>query len=297
MITDFRLQVFKTVAERLSFTRAAEELYVSQPAVTKHVRELEKQVGGALFIRNRGRIALTERGELLLKYAREILASYRSMNEAFAETDVSFAGTLRIGASTTVSQYVLPECLARFKKLYPHIRIAVFNGNTEQIEAWVACGDVDIGVIEGDSTHPSLHYTLFRQDEIVLVTTAGNNRFRKDEIALSELVGLPLVLRENGSGTLSVVEHALSAKGIARNALQVEMQLGSTEGIKRYLYSADIFAFLSVAAVSDELASGRLRVVEIEGLRIDRSFRFAVLHGECSRLGTLFISFCCDRKR
>ena len=296
-MTDFRLQVFKTVAERLSFTRAAEELCISQPAVTKHIRELEKQIGGALFVRSSGRIALTEKGELLLKHAREILASYRSMSEAFAETDVSFAGTLRIGASTTVSQYVLPECLARFKKLYPRIRITVFNGNTEQIEAWVASGDVDLGVIEGDATHPSLHYTLFRRDEIVLVTTANNIRFPKEEIALSELVGLPLVLRENGSGTLSVVEHALSAKGIARNALQAEIRLGSTEGIKRYLYSAGIFAFLSIAAVSDELASGRLRVVEIEGVRIDRSFRFAVLHGECNRLGALFVSFCRDRNR
>ncbi len=296
MITDFRLQVFKTVAEHLSFTRAAEELYISQPAVTKHIRELEKQVGGALFIRDRGHITLTGKGELLLKHTQEILAAYRNMNEAFAETDISFTGTLRIGASTTISQYVLPKYLAQFRKQYPQIHITVFNGNTEQIENWTANGEIDLGIIEGDAKHPSLHYSIFLQDEIVLVTTVDHVLFRKDEISLSELPKLPLVLRENGSGTLAVVEHALASKGITRNMLQINIQLGSSEGIKRYLYSAGIFAFLSIAAISDELTSGRLRVIEIEGLRINRSFRFAVLHGECNRLGNLFISFCQNHK-
>lgn len=206
MITDFRLKVFRAVAERLSFTRAADELFVTQPAVTKHINELEKQLGVPLFVRRRNAVALTPQGELLLGYVRRLLALYAELNDAFAGDGETFGGELAVGASTTISQYVLPAILSRFKKRYPEVRLTLCNGNTELIERMVADEKLDFGVIEGNAGNPQLHYETFMEDELVLVTASSNRSLRQEEIAAADLKKLPLVIRETGSGTLDVVE-------------------------------------------------------------------------------------------
>lgn len=292
MLTDFRLQVFATVARRLSFTKAAAELHITQPAVTKHISELEKQLGCALFLRQGSRIALTEKGEELLRHALRILSLYRELNEAFPTDSASFCGTLRIGASTTISQYLLPPLLARFNRRYPLISITLLNGNSRQIEERLAAGELDFGLIEGDSVHPALRYELFAKDEIVLVTGTKNEAFRKEEVSLEELKQLPLLIREEGSGTLTVIDHALGKRGLSRRELTIRMQLGSSESIKRYLFRSDAFAFISVTAVADELANGKLRVIEVPQMEIHRTFRFVTRHGEHNRLAELFKQFC-----
>ena len=149
MITDFRLKVFKTVADRLSFTKAAAELLISQPAVTRHISELEKQLGVPLFDRCRGNVSLTAHGKLMLDYANRILAIYADLNDTFADDTGRPAGNIRIGASTTIAQYLLPGILASFRRRYPEIDVELANGNTEQIEELVAGGRIDIGMIEG----------------------------------------------------------------------------------------------------------------------------------------------------
>lgn len=292
MITDFRLKVFKTVAERLSFTKAAAELYISQPAVTKHINELEKQVGGQLFERHRGTVRLTPRGMLLLDYASRILDLYGSLNDAFADDGQMPSGVLRIGASTTIAQYVLPGMLASFRRRYPDVKVEMTNGNTESIEELVASGRIDIGMIEGKAAGHALHYELFMNDELVLVTSVSNSAFRDDEIALERLPSLPLVVRETGSGTLDVLQEALGRAGLSLQGMNVEMQLGSSESIKRYLYNSGAFAFISVQAVLDELAQNKLRIVDVKGLEIKRNFSFVSAHGNYGRLPKLFKQFC-----
>lgn len=158
MITDFRLKVFKTVADRLSFTKAAAELLISQPAVTRHISELEKQLGVPLFDRCRGNVSLTAHGKLMLDYANRILAIYADLNDTFADDAGRPAGNIRIGASTTIAQYLLPGILASFRRRYPEIDVELANGNTEQIEELVAGGRIDIGMIEGKATGHALHY-------------------------------------------------------------------------------------------------------------------------------------------
>ena len=177
MLTDFRLKVFKTVADRLSFTKAAAELLISQPAVTKQINELERLLGKPLFLRHGNRISLTDDGVRLLEYANRILALYGELRDAFVEEQGAFSGEIRLGASTTLSQYVLPGLLAKFRKLYPDVRVTLFNGNTEQIERQIADGKLDFGMIEGTASNPALHYELFMDDELVLVTSASNTSF------------------------------------------------------------------------------------------------------------------------
>ena len=272
MLTDFRLKVFKTVADRLSFTKAAAELLISQPAVTKQINELERLLGKPLFLRHGNRISLTDDGVRLLEYANRILALYGELRDAFVEEQGAFSGEIRLGASTTLSQYVLPGLLAKFRKLYPDVRVTLFNGNTEQIERQIADGKLDFGMIEGTASNPALHYELFMDDELVLVTSASNTSFTREEITAADLPALPLVIRENGSGTLDVLSRELSRHGLSLRQLHIEMQLGSTESIKHYLFYSDTFAFVSVQAVLDELAANRLRVVEVGDMELVRRF-------------------------
>lgn len=162
MLTDFRLKVFKTVADRLSFTKAAAELLISQPAVTKQINELERLLGRPLFLRHGNRISLTDDGVRLLGYTNRILALYGELRDAFLDEQGMLAGEIHLGASTTLSQYVLPGLLARFRKQYPDIRVTLFSGNTEQIERQIADGKLDFGVIEGTASNPALHYEIGR---------------------------------------------------------------------------------------------------------------------------------------
>lgn len=292
MLTDFRLKVFKTVADRLSFTKAAAELLISQPAVTKQINELERLLGKPLFLRHGNRISLTDDGVRLLEYANRILALYGELRDAFVEEQGAFSGEISLGASTTLSQYVLPGLLAKFRKRYSDVRVTLFNGNTEQIERQIADGKLDFGMIEGTASNPALHYELFMDDELVLVTSASNTSFTREEITAADLPALPLVIRENGSGTLDVLSRELSRHGLSLRQLHIEMQLGSTESIKHYLFYSDTFAFVSVQAVLDELAANRLRVVEVVDMELVRRFSFVTAHGQRSRLTDLFKQFC-----
>lgn len=292
MLTDFRLKVFKTVADRLSFTKAAAELLISQPAVTKQINELERLLGRPLFLRHGNRISLTDDGVRLLGYTNRILALYGELRDAFLDEQGMLAGEIHLGASTTLSQYVLPGLLARFRKQYPDIRVTLFSGNTEQIERQIADGKLDFGVIEGTASNPALHYEPFMDDELVLVTSTANLAFPDEEISAADLPKLPLLIRENGSGTLEVLSRELIRHGLSLRQLHIEMQLGSTESIKHYLFHSDMFAFVSVQAVLDELASNRLRVVEVSDMELIRRFSFVTAHGQRSRLTDLLKQFC-----
>lgn len=292
MISDFRLEVFAEVARRASFSRAAEVLHISQPAVTKHIKELEKQVGHPLFRRKGSTIRITQEGITLLEYAKAILLKYKELNNAFAEDITSYRGRLRLGASTTLAQYVLPVLLARFGRQYPNVQVELVSGNSEEIVRLCLDGSIDLGMVEGDKVHPSLQYQVFSEDELILVRSARSKFKIPPVISLERLRSLPLVVRETGSGTLSVLDHALQRNRLDRTMLSVKMQLGSTEGILRYLEAADCLAFVSACAVTSELEEGKLQPIRVEGLSLYRTFRFASLHGSGDVLSEIFRSFC-----
>lgn len=287
---DFRLKVFAVVARHLNFTKAAGELHISQPAISKHIQELESTYSVQLFERAGHRVSLTAAGEVFLKRTEEILESYRLLSLDMNLQSGRFSGVLRIGASTTISQYVIPQIVASFIGRFPDIRLTMFSGNSQEIEHELANHRIDLGLVESSSRHTGFRYGHVAKDELVLVTGAKNRV--KDEITIEELVNLPLVVRESGSGTLEVIEKALSERGVKSSQLNVLLQLGSTEGIKSFLAnSASAYAFISIAALTKELLAGTLKVVEIEGLTMPREFAFVALQGAQNELAEKFIRF------
>jgi len=288
---DFRLKVFYTVARRLSFTKAAEELFVTQPAVTKHIHEIESYYKIKLFERNCTKIRLTHAGGVLLQYTEQLFAVYRNMEFELNMLAQQHTGTLNIGASTTVAQYVLPQVLAAFHQKFKDIQVTLTTDNTGKIEQALQASHIALGIIEGRPNSNVLKYTEFIKDELVLVARAGHPLAKKGAIEPSDLVNIPLLLREPGSGTLEVITHALKPLGIKINQLKLEMQLDSTESMKQYLINADCMAFLSIHSVLKELTNKQFAVIDIRGLSIERFFYFIQPHGQAEGLPEVFMKF------
>ncbi|HWB24142.1 MAG TPA: LysR family transcriptional regulator [Chitinophagaceae bacterium] len=288
---DFRLQVFHTVARRLSFTKAAEELFITQPAVTKHIREIENYFKVPLFERNGSKISLTPAGETLLHYTGEIFTLYRNLEFDINALTQNHSGTLKIGASTTVAQYVLPAVLAGFHKKFPGIKVTLTTGNTGQTEIALQQKEIDLGIIEGRSKKAGLVYTRFIKDELVLVSAINNPLSAKQTIQPAALTKIPLLLREPGSGTLEVISHALKPFGITMADLQTEMQLDSTESIKNYLLHSGSMAFLSIHSILKELQQKEFCIMDVKGLAIERYFYFIQPHGHAEALPEMFMKY------
>jgi len=288
---NFRLKVFYTAAMRLSFSRASEELFISQPAVSKHINALETYFKAKLFIRRGSKISLTPEGKLLFVYAEEIFTLYRKLQFEMDQRTKQRHGDLRLGASTTIAQYVLPNILVKFHKQFPDVQINLINGNTHQIEAALLQKEIEIGVIEGHTKKTDLKYTPFMKDEIVLVTRKDHPLAKAGAIDLDTLKKIPLVIREFGSGTLQVIQHYLKSQHLSIADLNIEMQLGSTEGIKTYLRQTRCFAFLSLNSVLEELRRDELSIVEIPGPGMNRFFHFIIPHGSEEPLADMFMNF------
>lgn len=288
---DFRLKAFHSVATNLSFTKASKELYISQPAISKHIHELEVKYKTPLFDRSGNRIALTRAGELLLSHTQALLSAYRQMDFEMNLLTDNFSGELRLGASTTIAQYVLPPVLSSFIRKFPDIRVSLTNGNTRDIEQALRDGKITLGLVEGNTRQNIFHYVPFMKDELVVVTHTGSSFAGYDELTFEQLCSFPLVLRENGSGTLEVLESALAAHQVKLSQLNVLMQLGSTESIKLFLENSDTLGIISVRAVTRELMAGRLKVIDITGFEAERIFSFAQLQGHTGGLEESFIRY------
>ncbi|UAY54372.1 LysR family transcriptional regulator [Arachidicoccus terrestris] len=288
---DFRLRVFHVVAHLLSFTKAAEELSISQPAVTKNIKELESQLGIRLFDRKAGKVALTSAGRTVLNTAERIQALYRQLEFDLNILKNQFGGILKLGASTTAGQYVLPEILARFHRSFPEVKLAMHSANTETIEQAILQHEIMMGVVEGKKHQPLLSYTPFIQDEIVAITHKDSKYGGYNQVSLEELIAMPVVCREKGSGSLEVLEAALQERNLSLSDLQVEMMLGSTEAIKSFLENYDCIGFVSIAAVAGPVSRGEFKIIEIPEMEILREFYFVHPLGVASGLAASFMDF------
>jgi DNA-binding transcriptional LysR family regulator len=291
MTFDFRLQVFHTVAKRLNFTRAAKELFITQPAVTKHIHELEQQFKVSLFERNGTHIRLAPAGKRLLEHTEALFAVYRNLEFDMSTLTQGHTGRLILGGSMTAAPYIIPPILADFHTRYTEVEVSLVSGNTQQIEQALERKEIDLGIVEGHSRNSAIRYTEFMRDEIVLVSNPEHPLSRRSSIRPEELTRIPLLLREPGSGSLEVLAHALKGLGLKLSQLRKEMQLDSTEMIKSYLLHAPCMAFLSVHAVTKELQNNECVIVDVKGLGIERNFYFARLQGETAALPELFMRF------
>jgi len=270
---DFRLKVFQSVAHNLSFTKASNELFITQPAITKHIKELESEFEVKFFDRVGNKIILTEAGSVLLSYADHIFSLHNELKFELSQLKGNLEGNLRLGASTTIAQYVIPSALATFVDRFPEITLSLTNGNTEDIEQRLLKHEIDIGIVEGKPTNSDIRYTPFLNDELLVFTSAQNTIF-PNSISNDEFIKLPLILRERGSGTLEIIEKSLKHYHISPKSLNVLLYLGSTEAIKSFIKTGNGVGIVSRFAIEQELSSNIFRLINTPSLKFHRQFYF-----------------------
>ncbi len=262
-MADRRLRVFYTVARHLSFTKAADVLFMTQPAVTFQVKQLEEHFNARLFERTPGKISLTPAGRLVLSYADKILALSEEMETRMGELTGAVSGPLLVGASTTIAEFMLPQILGEFKARHPQIQAHLSVANSETIENRVADSTLDLGLIESPSHLPSLHTEVCCDDELVMICAPGHALAGRASVAAGELVEYPYVSREEGSGTREFAGQYLRQCQVADDDLEVVMELGSPEAIKGVVATGMAVSILSRATIAKELKLGLLVAVPL----------------------------------
>ena len=270
----FRLKVFCSVAQNLSFTKAAHELHITQPAVSHHIQELEQELGVQLFNRLTASIEITEAGELLLRHATKISECYRELDFDMHLLNRHHAGELRLGASPTIAQYILPACMASFFAKFKKIKLSLIEENSEAIEQAVADGCIDLGLVEFPMRRSSLRYSPMLQDELLLVTSVYGRWASLNEISLAELANIPLVMGRDGSDVNRSVQQLLGSNLESLQPLNVMMRLDGHEAVKRYIAHSDCLAFVSEHAFNRDTHAGEYKVIKIVDRIVSRQFAF-----------------------
>lgn len=284
-------EVFLEVAKQKSFSKASQLLFISQPAISKHIRNLEEQYATRLFERKGVSIELTEAGRLLYEKLIEVKAIQDQTEfELSAIKDLlQVKGTLKLGASTTVALYILPKVLSAFQSRYPQIVINLLNRNTEIVLQALLNGEINLGIVEGRSKLTQVSHRPFITDKVVAVCSKKSAIAKKKQYELDELLHLPLALREAGSGTLAALRSSLEKKKIKMSSLQTKARLGGTEALKNFLVESDLLGFLPQRSVLKELEQGTLTEIHFTGLQIERNFYFIERKGENSELNRTLI--------
>ena len=275
---NFRLRVFRAVARHLNFRLAAEELLLTQPAVTQQIKALESELGVALFERAGGHVSLTAAGEVLLPYADRLAGLAAEAQEAVASSVGGAAGTLAIGASQTIGQYLLPKLIAGFVREFPRVSVTVHGGNTQTVLEALAQHTVQIALIEGPAMRRDVHVEPFMEDHMVCVVPAGHE-WADEEVPVTALRDASLVIRELGSGTRRILEQALEQAGLRLKDLRIGMTADSTEGQLSAVEAGLGIGFVSRWAVRNQLALGTLRIARVKGLKLGRKFSIATHTG------------------
>lgn len=288
---DYRDSVFISVAENLSISKAANESNISQPAVTRHIKELEERYNTNLLERKGNKIYLTKAGEKVYNAFKAIAQQYRDLGFEIGQMHDSISGEFKIGASSTISQYIIPKVIASFHKRYPKIQIYLMNGNSFEVEKLLLDNQVDVAMVENYSSQSGIGYIDFLSDELIVVTGQNSVYAKRDTITKDDLLKIPLVLREQGSGTLEVIKQIFSQQNISFKNLNTLIHLGSTESIKNFLQEFDGLAIISEKAVQNELYLKTLVKLNVSGFSIPRKLRIAYKQGHKSRQVELFEDF------
>ncbi len=246
------------MAKYLSFTKAADALCMTQPAVTFQIHQLEDHFGARLFDRAGGRIALTPVGTVALGYAQDILALYAELDMQVREQSGQEFGPLLIGASTTIAEFLLPRVLGEFKVHCPGVVPQLIVANSETVQARVVERTLDLGFIEGDSRTPSLITDVCCEDELQVVCVPSHPLARSKELAIDSLTEHPYISRESGSGTREVIDHYLKKAGLSLDSLKVVMEATSPEALKGLVATGVGFAIMSRAVAEKEVRLGDL---------------------------------------
>ncbi|MDP4096834.1 selenium metabolism-associated LysR family transcriptional regulator [Paenibacillus sp. P96] len=267
-----QLHIFYTVAERGSFSSAAQALHMTQPAVTMQIQSLEDYFGAKLLKRSTKKIELSEAGKTLLPYAKRSIELFREADQSMSSFTHMLEGRLHLGASLTIGEYVLPRLLGPFGREFPHIRVMMKVMNTAQIMDEILKNQLSFGLIEGPIQHADIAVEPVMQDELKLIVPAGHPLAEQQSVQMKDVLAYPFVLREQGSGTRQVMEEELIRKSFDLSRLDAVMELGSTGAVKSAVEEGLGLTMLSPSSVKHEVALGLLKVVDIEDVSFKRQF-------------------------
>ena len=290
-----RHEIFIEVANNLSFSKASEVLFISQPAISKHIKALEAFYKTTLFERKGNAIQLSKGGLLLLNRLKEAkkIQNQLEFELSVLKDQLKAKGQLKLGASTTVALYIIPKILSAFHQKYPEVKISLLNRNTDTIVKALADQDIDIGIVEGKKKNSLILYQPFATDEVIAVCSPKSPAAKKKSLTVSEIKNYRVVLREQGSGTLAALKYNLEKNGVKLSELNVNVRLAGTEALKNFLREDNCLGFLPKGSVLKDLENGELVSVKIENFQIIRNFFFIQRHGtDNNELNKAFIRFC-----
>lgn len=290
-MADRRLQVFHAVAKHLSFTRAADALFMTQPAVTFQIRQLEEQYGTRLFERRHAGISLTPAGEVVLSFAEKILALSDELETRLSEMTGEMRGPLLVGGSTTIAEFMLPRVLGEFNAAYPQVRARLIVANSESIESQVAEHTLDVGLIEVPGKLAGLTSQVCCEDELIIICAPDYPLAGMKSVTPKALAEYEFISREPGSGTREITDAYFRSHKVPPESLKTQMELGSPEALKGVVSTGLGFAIVSRAVVAKELQLGELLAIPLRPA-LKRSLYLVFQQDRFqSRLTATFIEF------
>jgi DNA-binding transcriptional LysR family regulator len=272
-----QLLTFRTVVDKGSFSQAAEELEVSQPAVSFQIRALEERLGHRLLDRSGRRVRLTEAGEVVYRYARRMIGLEAELEREMGEIGTRISGRLVLGSSTGPGEVLLPRLLGAFHREYPEVRVSLMVSDTQTVCERVLDDELELGVVGAARPQRGLVFEPFVRDELVAIVPPGHPLAERGTVSIEELAAEPMLIQQEGSGVRSVVEAALRESGVRDRDLRVAMELGLQQSVKAAVLDGYGITVISRLAVERELADGSLVALTLEGAGLERSF-FAVRH-------------------
>jgi DNA-binding transcriptional LysR family regulator len=296
---EFRhLESFCRVADLKSFSKAADDLFLTQPTVSGHILSLEQSLSLRLFDRASRQVRITKSGEVFRDYASKILSLRKSMLNALSEFSQGIRGELSLGSSTIPGEYLLPRLIGDFKKKHSSFLISLKIADTKEVAQYVLEDQVEFGIIGAKLNHPSLHYEKYEEDEIIVVAPSEHPLTRKRRVDLDELLKEPWIIREEGSGTRIAVERALRRKGRTLNQFNVVMEMGSTSSVKEGVKAQLGLAFMPARATEGEVRQGSFSKIDVEGLEPISRQIYIVSHRRrtLSPMATEFLRFLKEKK-
>jgi DNA-binding transcriptional LysR family regulator len=269
------LAIFLVACETKNFSQAGRQLHLSQPAISQTINNLEKHFGTKLFLRQGRSVDLTEIGQALRPMVMELVSAARRMEETVSSLQGEVVGEFEIGCSTASGKYLLPNLIARYRRIYPLVRINVLVTSRDSVIKKLVSGEVAMGVSSRRIDHRDLDYKDFFLDEVILIAPADHRWAGYRRVYPDDLLDEPMVLREESSGTIEVLKTGLLEHDISFDMLNVTMGLGNAEAIEMAVEEGIGVAFISRLAAARGIELGRIVEVEVEGMKLFRKIYLA----------------------
>ncbi len=269
---DHKLKVFCTVAETKSFSKTSEIIHLTQPAVSLQIQALEEMYETKLFDRSSSKVTLTPAGEVLYKYAKDILALYVSAEKVIGEMTGLVKGSIAIGAGSTIGNYLLPSVISDFRKAHPKIKVHLFVANMQRVIELLNAGNISLGLVEGDVKRQKMVVEKLISDELLVIVPTHHPWSKRKDVSVAELIDEPFILREAGSGTRQTIEKFFARHGITPQNMKVSMVLGSTQAIKEAVENGLGVSIISRWSARKELRFGTLHTLNFKEEKMLRNF-------------------------